>query len=398
MFGKLGTLYEVHVRREGRWRIEASYTDEEGALSSARVQLVGRGAEEVKVLKQRNLAGLSLETVIFQKKAPEVKQKPLGLGGSAEGAPYCRSLGDLYGFESRVVIGRLLGPFLDKYRITATELLHSWTYARKLDEQSSLIGAAIHAAARHHAETHGAAVPARVKELRALVDRAMGRTRDFLAERKRLPAFDLANLAASSREIDYAVGEAEHDFIFLSQLCLHLADRSSLVGKLEALLDLLHDESEPRHFALIDGVMADALGSVEVIKELLGAQNSLAMGLCVLADHLYGRDPDPQAEPASPLLARVCDLGLHGRAPQCRAVLVDRLRRSLNGDQPLDRRDPKAEAHLVELVTTHLKGADGQLLGGQDTAKALGRRLVRHRQTLLREQGMHDIADRLSGR
>lgn len=397
MFGSSST-YEVQVRREGRWRIEATFTEEEPALSSARGQMTGRGVEEVKVTKYRALAGLSLETVLFQKKTPEIKNKPLGLGGSAEGAPYCLAPDDLYGFEARVVIGRLLSQFLDKFHITTTELLHSWPYVRKLDEQGTLMGAAIHAAARHHADVRGVAVPARVRDLRAFADVAMSRARDFLAERKRLPAFDLRDLAGSSRAIDYAVGVDGHDFVFLAQLSLHLADSNSLVGKLEMLLNLLHDDSEPRHFALIDGVMADALGSAEVVKDLLGAQPNLAMGLCVLADHLHGRDPDPNAEPASPLLARICDLALHGRAPQCRAVLVDRIRRSLNGQQPLDRRDPKAEAHLVDLVSTRLKGADGRPLGGAEVDKALARRLLRHRQNLLREQGMHDIADRLSGR
>lgn len=401
MFGSSST-YEVQVRREGRWRIEATFTEEEAALSNARVQMTGRGVEEVKVTKYRSLAGMSLETVLFQKKTPEIKNKPLGLGGSAEGAPYCLSPDDLYGFEARVVIGRLLRPFLDKFHITATELLHSWSYVRKLDEQGTLIGAAIHAIARHHADTKGVAVPARVRELRAFADVAMSRARDFLAERKRLPAFDPKDLAASSRAIDYAVGVDGHDFVFLAQLAIHLADSNSLTGKLEMLLNLLHDESEPRHFALIDGVMADALGSADVVKELLGAQLNLAMGLCVLADHIHGRDPDPAflrgAEPASPLLARICDLALHGRAPQCRAVLVDRIRQSLNGEQPLDRRDPKAEAQLVDLVSTHLKGADGRLLGGADVEKAMARRMLRHRQNLLRGQGMHDIADRLSGR
>jgi len=223
------------------------------------------------------------------------------------------------------------------------------------------------------------AVPVRARELRVFADVVMGRARDFLAERRRLPAFDPTDLTEASRQIDYAVGEAGHDFIFLSQLVLHLSNSNSLVGKLEMLLNPLHDESEPRHFALLDGVMADALGSAEVVKELLGPQPNLAVGLCVLADHLYGRDPDPKAEPANPLLACICDLALHGRAPCCRAVLMDRIRQSLGGDQPFDRRDPKMEAQLVELVASHLKGADGRLLGGTETERALNRRLLRHR-------------------
>jgi len=388
--------YEVQVRQEGRWRIEASFTEEQAALSCARAQLVGHGIQEVKVYKARSLAGLAIQTVIFQRKAPEIKDKPLGLAGSPEGAPFCTAVADLYGFESRVVMGRMLRQFLDKFRITQTELLHGWTYARKLDEQGTLIGAAVHAVARHHADLGKANASARVKELRALVDQAMVKARDFAAERKRLPAFDPKDLSGSSRRIEDAVGPAEHDYVFLGFLTLHLSDSNSLGGKVEMLLDLMAEGLEPRLNALLEGVIADALGSVDLIKELLGAQANLADGLCALADVLHGRAADPKLEPVGRSLARIGGLTVAGHAPCCRSVLVDRLRSSLNSDQPLDRRDAMAESGLIEKVVAHLKGADGALLGGAETEKALARRLLRHRQALLRRQGMHDIADSLA--
>lgn len=398
MFGKSSTAFEVQIRREGRWTIEGTYDEERRALASARSWLAVSGVEEVKALRFRTLAGLSLETVIFQKAVPVVKDKPMTLGGTAEGAPYCTAPGDLYEFEARVVTGRLLRAFLDKFRITPTELLHSWTYLRKLDEQGLLLGAALQAAARHHADRHGVAVPARARELRGFADAAMARARDFQAERKSLPAFDPADLSRSSRALVMALGEEAHDFAFLSQLTVHLADRNSLAGKLEMLLDLIGPEVEPRHLALLDGVMADALGSAELVKELLGAQPNLALGLCALADLILGRDPQPKSEPVSPLLAHVGALIVQGRAPCCRAVLLERIRQSLNGTQPLDRRDPKKEALLADHLATHLRDPQGRLLGGAEVEKALARRLIRHRQAILREQGMHDIADRLSGR
>lgn len=405
MFGKSSTTFEVQVRREGRWMIEGSFLEEAAARSCARVQMTSGGVEEVKVFKQRSLAGLSLETLLFHKAVPVLKDKPMLLGGTAEGAPVCAGPDDLYGFESRVVINRLLRAFLDKFRITPTELLYSFTYLRKLDEQGVLLGAAIQAVARHHGDLRGFAVPARARELRGFADAVMVRARDFQAERKRLPAFDPKDLPATSRAIEAAVGEERHDAVFLGQLTHHLADRNSLGGKLDLLLGLVGGDSgdggvggEPRHLALIDGVMADALGSADVVKDLLGAQPNLAIGLCVLADHILGRDPQPRGEPASPLLARVGDLILRGRAPCCRAVLVERIRHSLNGAQPLDRRDPKKEALLADHLATHLRDGQGRMLGGPEAEKALARRLIRHRQAILREQGMHDIADRLSGR
>ncbi|MCG5243410.1 hypothetical protein MCW82_26880 [Azospirillum doebereinerae] len=400
VFGKGSSSYEVQSRRDGRWQIEGAFTDQEAALSCARSQLAGGGVEEVKVVKFRTLAGLSLETVILNKKVPVGVKKALVLGGSAEGAPFCRTLDDLYGFESRVVIGRLLRPFLDAQRLTPTELLHSWPAYRKLEEQGALLGAAVHAVARHHGDLHGIAVPDRVRVLRGLVVSASSRARDFLAERKRLPGFDDRDLDATSRRIDAVVGEGGHDTLFLSLLTLHLAEGGTLPGKLEQLLVLMHN-AEPRHLALFDGVAADVVGSADTLKELLGEQPSLAMGLCALADALHGRDPEPGGllgAPPSSALTRLCDLAIRERAPLSRIVLIDRLRQALAGDQPLDRRDPKTEGALLRTITERLTGADGRLLGGAAMSKALDRRMLRHRQTVLRDQGMHDIADRLSMR
>lgn len=392
---KSSKSFEVHIRRDGRWQMMSAFADQDAALSSARTHLVSGGTQEVKVVKFRCLAGMELETVILHKVAPETNGKALSLGGSAEGAPLCRTLDEFCGFESRVVIGRLLRPFLDAQKITPTELLYGWPHARKLEEQGSLLGAAIQSVARHQNEAHGVAIPVRVKELRALTDAATARARDFLAERKRLPAFDLTDLAGSSRLIDEAVGEEEHDAVFLLQLTLQLSGCGSLMGKLETLAALMDDDAEPRHLALLDGVVADILGSAETIKELLGRQANLAHGLCALADALMGRDSPPTQEPAAPALRHIGQLALRGRAPCCQSVLLERLRQSLSGDQPLDRRDPKAEGALIEEINHRLSLPTGGLLGGTAIVRAMERRRMNHRRSVLRASGMHDIADRL---
>ncbi|PWC77546.1 hypothetical protein [Azospirillum sp. TSH64] len=398
MFGTGSVSYEVQSRREGRWRIEGAYTDQESALSAARSQLAATGVEEAKVVKFRTVAGLSLETVILHKTVPQTQCKGLTLGGTAEGAPFCRTPDDLRGFESRVVIGRLLRPYLDAQRITPTELLHSWPLFRRLEEQGALLGAAIHAAARHHAEIHGVSHAARARELRQLVEAVTGAARDALAERRRLPHFNAADLPGTSSAIDEAVGHEGHDTLFLVLLAQHLEAGGPLAGKLDILLALIGDDVEPRHLVLLDGVIADIMGSADTVKELLGAQPSLHAGLCALADALFDRDPDPALATMAPSLRRVCRLALEGRLPQSRAVLVERLRQSIAGDQPLDRRDAKVEAVLTHDLAARLKGADGATLGGAAMEKALERRLLRHRQSVLRAQGMHDIADRLAGR
>lgn len=77
---------------------------------------------------------------------------------------------------------------------------------------------------------------------------------------------------------------------------------------------------------------------------------------------------------------------------------VRRLQGELVRDQPLDRRDPARDPQLLEALIVRLRGPDGTLLGGPRTRDALARRMLRQRQAMLRELGMHDAADTLPRR
>lgn len=385
--------YEVHVRRDGRWSIEACFDDQESAERLARAEISAHGAEEVKVLKYRPFAGFEVEISVFHRKAAEVKEGAMMLGGGADGAPLCRDTADLYGFDARMVMARLLRVFLDKHQITVSELLHGWVYARRLDEQGNLLRAAIGAVVRWQGDALGADVKERSRVLTGLVETALARTRNFNAERKQLPPFDWGDLARTSRRLGYEAGEDQHDFTFLAQLTEALQGCGGLLAKQEKLLDPWEDCADSRVAGLLQGVVADTLASVEALRELLGPQPSLAASLATLGDLLLGRPPALDGAPVSPLLTRIGRMIGEGRAPDCRVMLLARLRASLEGEQPLDRRSPEQEGLLIGMLEQRLLGPDGRMLGGGDMARALTRRAVRHRQALLRGQGMHDVAD-----
>jgi hypothetical protein len=387
------TNYELHVRRDGRWRIEANFDDREAAERLARTEISVRGAEEVKVLKYRPFAGFEVEVCVYHRKAPEAKEGSMALGGGPEGAPACRVMEDFVRFESRLVAGRLLRVFLEKHQITVSELLHGWGYARRLDEQGGLLRAALGAVARWQADALGMDPKERSRTLAALADQVLTRLRNYNADRKKIPPLDWSDLARSCRRIGYEVGEADVDFIFMAQLTDSLQGCGGLLAKLEKLVDPWEETTDERVAVLLEAVIADALGSTEVVRELLGAQPNLAAGLATLADLLVGRSPALGGVPSHPLLIRIGRLAAEGRAPACRAMLAERIRASLAGDQPLDRRDPQNELTLIAMLEQRLLGSDGRMLGGAEVAKALARRTVRYRQGLLRNIGMHDVAD-----
>ncbi|MSP87577.1 MAG: hypothetical protein EXQ92_02010 [Alphaproteobacteria bacterium] len=51
--------------------------------------------------------------------------KPKGEAGP-RGTAHCRNIDDVYGLESRRLIGRVLAPYLDEMWLTPIELLHGY--------------------------------------------------------------------------------------------------------------------------------------------------------------------------------------------------------------------------------------------------------------------------------
>lgn len=389
--------YEVHVRRDGRWSIEASFDEQQSAELLARAEISARGAEEVKVLKYRPFAGFEVEVCVFHRKAAEIKEGYMMLGGGAEGAPFCRDASDLFRFDARVVIGRLLRLFLEKNQIVVSELLHGWAYARRLEEQGNLLRAAVGAVSRWQADALGMDGKERNAALLGFADVISGRLRSYNAQRKKLPPLDWGDMPRARRRIIGEVGEADGDFFFMAQLTEWLQGGGG-VAKLEKLLERWDDAEDPQIASRLEVFIADSLGSVEILRELLGPQPNLAAGLATLANLLFGRPPTMDEAPVSPLLARIGRRIAEGRAPEGRAMLVERIRASLAGDQPLDRRDQENEPKLIGMLEQRLLGPDGKIIGGSEVAKALTRRALRHRQSLLRGMGMHDVADAAGSR
>lgn len=391
------THYELHVRRNGRWSIEAAFDTQEAAELAARAEISAHGAEEAKVLKYRPFAGFEVEVCVYHRKAADGKDDVMMLGGGADGAPVCRQLDELYKFEARVVASRLLRVFLDKQRITVSELLHGWSYARRLDEQGGLLRAAVAATARWQAENLGVDAKERTRVLNELIEQALARLRVYNAGRKNLAPLEWGDLDRCRRCVALDVGEGEGDFFFMAQVVDGLQGAGGLLAKLEMLLDPWEEAGTERTAQLLESIIADALGSVETLRELLGRQPHLAAGLAALADLLFGRPPAFDGAPLAPALLRIGRMAADGRAPQCRAMLIERIRGSLAGDQPLDRRNPQGDALLIGMLEQRLLGPDGRIIGGAEVAKALTRRAVRHRQSLLRGYGMHDVADAAGG-
>jgi alkylhydroperoxidase family enzyme len=387
--------YEVHACREGRWTVEAVLPEEGDAATTARRHL-SAGAEEAKVVRVRAMpGGFATRKEILHERRPALKEPPLVVTGRPDGAPNCRGRDDLYGLASRQVMGRMLRMFLDRFQVTPTELLHNWTYARKLADTGTLMATVVFQVAQWQAGP-GPASRERQRELQGLVDGALGRLRDFQAERRRLglPPFDPEDPGRLARLVEARVGPGEAGFAFRFLLCQHLVASGSVAGKLEAAVELMSRPAlDPAVAAMVEDVAADALGSADAVKDLLGSHANLGASLAALAGFLNGRGLPGGG---TRVLGRIGDLIAEGRAPQCRLVLEERLLAELARDSsPLDRNDPSNDPRLLDLVVDALRTTEGKLLGGPRAETAVARRRLRLRQDHLRRLGLHDQADAL---
>ncbi|MDR3516292.1 MAG: hypothetical protein P4M00_10770 [Azospirillaceae bacterium] len=387
--------YEIHVSVEGRWCIEQVVKGSEAdALAAARALLAQGRHEAVKVIRERHMSsGFFTKAQVFLEYRPLVKDKPLTISGRVTAVGPCQCADDLFNLSSRMTLGRLLRQFFEKYQITVTELLHHPTYVRKLTDTGMLLQTALFQVARVQAQELDIPVRDRVRFLDGLAREISVRVRDFAAERRGLPVLALDNLEYVSRRVRAKVGAERHDFTLAAMFVHYMTEHFNSIGaKMEFALGLIGEVALPEVSTLMEAVVADALGTADMVKDLLGPQPHLGAGLCQLADFLNGRVA-PDTPGLTPGLARIGTLIRAGLAPSCRIVLIDRLQQELRKDNPLDRRDPQQDAKMIEMLMSKLYDDQGRLLGGAVVEAALSQRLMRQRQETLRRMGLLDAAD-----
>src|SRR3954449_7006936 len=171
--------YETLVCHEGRWLIHCVVPEEEDAVAIGRRLLSEPGNEEIRVVRNRTmLTGFTTRTEILHEVRTAVKEKAMVVKGRVERSVVCQEPADLYTLESRMIMGRLFRLFLDKYQVTATELLHNWTYLRKLSDAGNMIGTAAHQVAAIQANESKIPARDRVRHVEGLVHQGMTKARD----------------------------------------------------------------------------------------------------------------------------------------------------------------------------------------------------------------------------
>lgn len=391
MFGFAKTRkrqFEVLFQRAGRWLVDGVFDDEKQAIARAEAMLNGDGIEAVKVNSQRDgMNGGIVEAQVFAKDRPKT-EKPLQVAADNTPVPPCETLADFYALDSRLAIGRLLRAFLDKLQITPTELLHSHRMIARLDGTGNLTVAAINRVGTVQAQATKVQARHRIGVLERLATQARDMARDYEAERAKLPEFAKQDLGAQRRRLRMLLkDDLRGDHALISHLSQFLSGCPGYLAKFDAVLELAGAEHGADAFDLLDGILADVLAQPEALRDLFGAQQTLAAHIGRVGAAVTGQAPETPWPDGSPL-ARLSGMIAADLAPQCKRVLIQRIQAALGSSVPLDANQPAAEADLLVDLQQRLDDGAGGLIGGEATVKAFALRRQRQHAALRRSLGL----------
>jgi hypothetical protein len=367
--------FEVATSRNGRWIIDSLRPSEEEAIDVARNLLASDKYDAVRVVRQRQTpTEWTLETQVFEAKAGARGKAPMRLGELGDPDAWCATLGDLYGGRSRRAIGQLLRNFLDRYEITATELLHNHRFIRKLEDSDSLLMSAVHRVARARQAAAGTSATEAVRSLDRLIAEATRRAQVAFADRS-LPMLGVDGPDALLAACRKRSGDlAEQAFLLRYAVSRHFEAAATLLARLDAALGWSGASNEPAIIELIDELIADCLGQSEIFQEMLGAHADRGGALELTIDLVRGRCE--RAPIRAPGWFTSFNQLLSSRAmPETRAILLARLSRELADERPLTRGGRSADAKALTRIADRLKDdSDGTYFGGAEIVVRLAKR------------------------
>ncbi|MDP2698055.1 hypothetical protein [Thalassospira sp.] len=345
------TTFEVRVQRGDRWIIDSSFRDEKEAVVAAESLLKGKVAGVRVVRDWERGDGKHVEKVILEKTGKgedsggDVRVTPI------DDAPLCESSSDLLQGQSRATINRLLRKYFEQEVLTPCEVMYNYQNLRKLMYHDTLLPSAVDRVASIHAKaTEGNHIEA-MENLHAAIDQLASRAREV--EEIDLPQFEDATISEVRREIK-GLGLAEDtDFLTMVALTRQLSASRNWIAKLDLALKVKGDERDEAARVLLDGVVADILGSPVALKELLGPSRSFGGAICLHIDLALGRASGNRGA-ADDVLGLLNPLFGSGLLPQSQEALFDYIAREIKSPNDLARHsadgDPMGDI-LHRLVT-----------------------------------------------
>jgi hypothetical protein len=363
--------FDIQTNQSGRWVIDSISEREYPARKRANELLANPKCAGVRIIRTwKRPDGVSVDTEIFCQEREIRDDAKLRITAVDTPIRRCQSLQDFFSFESRQAMSRIFRTYLARFALTPTEILHNIRHLRRLDEKDGLVSAAVDMVATLQTNDGVQDVAIRRAEIYAAFEAMIARAHTL--DTGSLPTLDrkFSDVMAS---LGGVLDRDERRYLMLTALSREMSKLGSWLSKLELLCQMASEETEPDALDILDGVIADVLGT-DVIRDLLGVQRTLRLTIFALLDLAEGIPP---ATPDSAEITEsLCRLLSQGTLPLSRRALIDRAHRALRSPNLLRPNDAAQEPEELRKLIDRLLTPTG-LHSGPETAHALTTRFTR---------------------
>ncbi|MBI1208325.1 MAG: FHA domain-containing protein [Azospirillum sp.] len=342
--------YEVSVDTKGKPQIDGVFDGEQDALARAEYLLSLAKFTAVRVSK---IDAKDNAKLIFEK-AYSGGGKTVSVSEIHQ-AYFCKSYWDVYRFDSRHTLIRLLRKYFDEQVMIPAEVLHHYMMLRMIEREAGLFNPAIHRLAKLQA-TRATTKP----DLRADELTRFFREITALAKESGDLAPFLGHLAEHglSSLIDYVAGqrppEQGHRIITFA-VAKAIEEARDWGPKLAALCALFEETPSDAAVACLDEFLAELLDGSTPVRAVIGYAPDLVSALSALAALATGRLDDRL--PGTPCLLQLNRQINRHVLPRTRDVLIAVITRALDGSAPLTKLgrggDSAALRRLLPMVTEY---------------------------------------------
>ncbi|MDQ2106640.1 FHA domain-containing protein [Azospirillum isscasi] len=370
MSRRRNVTFEVVVEQGGKPNIDGVFPDEAAARERAAYLLRLAKFPVVRILKV-NQAGK--EEVVFQK-STSGGGKPTTISSIDESdagpASLCTDALQLFSYESRMLLLRLLRGYWDDQAVIPAEQLHRYYPLRYFEREALLFNPAISRLATLQAPLLGIKPFERHDQL----SRLFAALKDLAQASDTLAPFDAALARNGVGGLLAAAAERppeERDRLVTHAFGAVLEPCRDWPGKVKALLRFHREDEEEANRRVLDQMLAETVDGREPVRALIGYAPDLGAALQSLVAAVHGV-LDDRLPFTDELLALSNALG-GGGFDETRTALLRRIQGGLAGLTPLTRTGDSAEGKAFGLIVEGLTNFDG-FLGGAGMAEALTRR------------------------
>ncbi|WP_245986929.1 hypothetical protein [Azospirillum thermophilum] len=265
----------------------------------------------------------------------------------------------VFSFDSRMTLLRLLRGYWDDQSVVPAEQLHRYYPLRYFEREALLFNPAVNRLAALQAPLLGIRPTDRYDQ----IIRLFGGLKELAQQSAALEPFDralarggVAGLLAAA--LDRA--PEERDRIVSHAFGALLEPHREWGAKLAAVLRV-HEDGDAENTRLVDEFAAEVVDGREPIRALIGYAPDLGSALLSLLAALHG-DLDDRLPYTDPLLALSGAIG-GGGFGRTREALLRRIRGGVEGLTPLTRTGSGTQVKMFQSVVDRLAGFDGYLGG-----------------------------------